>query len=73
MVTDKPQTTSRELQEHVAAEGVVVHRSTIQLTLHQEKLVGRAMRRKPFPECLPQESRLRYARAHLDKPEAFSK
>lgn len=45
MVTDKPQTNSRELQERLAAEGVVVHRSTIQLTLHQEKLKAQ----KAFP------------------------
>ena len=37
MVTDKPQ---------LAADGVVVHRSTIQCTLHQEKLIGRVMRKK---------------------------
>ena len=48
MVTDKPQTTSRELQEHLAADGVVVQRSTIQHTLHLEKLIRRAMRKKSF-------------------------
>ena len=48
MVTDKPQTTSRELQEHLATDGVVVHRSTIQRPLHQVKLIGWVMRKKPF-------------------------
>ena len=38
MVTDKPQTTFRELQEHLAADGVVVHHSTIQCTLQQSML-----------------------------------
>ena len=73
MVTDKPQTTSRELQEHLATDGVVVHRSTIQRTLHQEKLFGRLMRKKPFLSVRHKKSRMRYAKAHLDKPEAFWK
>uniref|UniRef100_A0A3B1JNM0 Reverse transcriptase domain-containing protein n=1 Tax=Astyanax mexicanus TaxID=7994 RepID=A0A3B1JNM0_ASTMX len=37
-VKDNPQTTSKELQHHLAADGVTVHRSTIQHTLHKEKL-----------------------------------
>ena len=36
LVTDKPQTTSKELQEHLAADGVIVHRSTVQRTLHKD-------------------------------------
>uniref|UniRef100_A0A3B1J718 Uncharacterized protein n=1 Tax=Astyanax mexicanus TaxID=7994 RepID=A0A3B1J718_ASTMX len=47
-VKDNPQTTSKELQHHLAADGVTVHRSTIQRTLHKEKLYGRVMRKKPF-------------------------
>ena len=58
MVTDKPQTTSRELQDHLAADGVVVHRSTIQRTLHQEKLIGRVMRKKPFLSVRHKKSRM---------------
>ena len=73
MVTDKPQTTSRELQEHLAADGVVVHRSTIQCTLHQEKLIRSMMRKKAFPEFFRHKSHMRYGKAHLDKPEAFWK
>ena len=73
MVTDKPQTTSRELQEHLAADGVVVHRSTIQRTLHQDKLIGRVMRKKPFLSVRHKKSRMRDGKAHLDKPEAFWK
>ena len=69
MVTDKPQTTSRELQEHLAADGVVVHRSTIQCTL----LIRRVMRKKPFLSVCHKKSRMRYGKAHLDKPEAFWK
>src|SRR4029434_7740453 len=33
MVKDNPQTTSKDLQDHLAADGVTVHRSTIQRTL----------------------------------------
>ena len=65
MVTDKLQTTSRELQEHLAADGVVVHRATIQRTLHQEKLIGRVMRKKPFLSVRHKKSRMRYGKAHL--------
>ncbi|CDQ58977.1 unnamed protein product [Oncorhynchus mykiss] len=43
-----PQTTSKDLQHHLAADGVTVHRSTIQHTLHKEKLYGRVMWKKPF-------------------------
>ncbi|CAJ0962928.1 unnamed protein product [Ranitomeya imitator] len=42
-VKDNPQTTSRELQHQLAADGVTVHWSTIQRTLHKEKLYGRVM------------------------------
>ena len=73
MVTDKPQTTSRELQEHLAADGVVVHHSTIQHTLHQEKLIGRVMSKKPLLSVHHKKSRMRYGKGHLDKPEGFWK
>lgn len=48
MVKDNPQTTSKDLQGHLAADGVTVHCSTIQRTLHREQLYGRVMRKKPF-------------------------
>ena len=35
-----PQTSSKDLQHDLAAEGVTVHRSTIQRTLHKEMLYG---------------------------------
>lgn len=47
-VKNSPQTTSKNLQHHLAADGVTVHHSTIQRTLHKEKLYGRVMRKKPF-------------------------
>lgn len=68
MVKYNPQTTSKDLQGHLAADGVTVHRSTIQRTLHKEKLYGRVMRKKPFLRTRHKQSRLRYAKAHLDKP-----
>ncbi|KAG2465277.1 TCB1 transposase, partial [Polypterus senegalus] len=74
MVIKEPRKTSKEIQDlqhHLAADGVTVHRSTIQRTLHKEMLYARVMQRKPF--LLPQhkQSRLRYAQAHLDKPASF--
>ncbi|CAJ0966371.1 unnamed protein product [Ranitomeya imitator] len=57
-VKGNPQTTSRELQHQLAADGVTVHRSTIQRTLHKEKLYGRVMRKKPFLQALHKQSQL---------------
>ncbi|XP_056416127.1 uncharacterized protein LOC130357457, partial [Hyla sarda] len=47
-VKNSPQTTSKDLQHHLAADGVTVHRSNIRCTLHKEKLYGRVMQKKPF-------------------------
>ncbi|KAI4878794.1 hypothetical protein NFI96_009235 [Prochilodus magdalenae] len=43
-----PQTSTKDLQHDLAADGVTVHRSTIRRTLHKEMLYGRVMQRKPF-------------------------
>src|SRR4029434_3135319 len=48
MVKDNPQTISQDMEDHLAADGVTVHRSTIQRTLHKEQLHGRVMRKKLF-------------------------
>ena len=68
MVKNNPQTTTNDLQDHLAADGVTVHPSTIQRTLHKEKLYGRVMRKKPFLSTRHKPSRLRYAKANLNKP-----
>jgi len=47
-VTEEPQNTSRDLQEDLAANGIHVHRSTVQRALHDEMLHGRVMRKKLF-------------------------
>ncbi|OCT89525.1 hypothetical protein XELAEV_18018147mg [Xenopus laevis] len=41
MVTDTPKITSKDLQEHLAADGVSVYRSTDQRNSHKEHLYGR--------------------------------
>lgn len=71
MVKNNPQTTSKDLQGYLAADGVAVHRSTIQRNLHKERLYGRVMRKKPFLHSRHKLSRLRYAKEHLDKPISF--
>lgn len=71
MVKDNPQTTSKDLQDHLAADGVTVHRSTIQHTLHKEQLYGKAMQKKPFLHTRHTYARLRFAKAHLNKPDSF--
>lgn len=70
-VTVNPQTSSKDQQHHLAADGVTVHRSTIQRTLRKEMLYGRVMRKKPFLCTRHKRCRLRYAKAHLDKPASF--
>ncbi|KAI4895208.1 hypothetical protein NFI96_002982 [Prochilodus magdalenae] len=62
-----PQTSTKDLQHDLAAEGVTVHRSTIRRNLHKEMLYGRVMQRKPFLRPHHKQSHLRYAKAHLDK------
>ncbi len=57
MVKDKPQTTSKELQEHLAADNVIV-------SLHKEQLNGRVMWKKLFLGTANKQSRLRYANAY---------
>lgn len=47
-VKNSPRTTSKDLQHQLAADGVTVHPSTIQRTLHREKLYGSVMRKKLF-------------------------
>ena len=48
MVKNNPETTSKHLQDHLAADGVTVHPLSIQRTLHKEKLYERVMQKKPF-------------------------
>ncbi|KAI4885008.1 hypothetical protein NFI96_001007 [Prochilodus magdalenae] len=66
-----PQTSTKDLQHDLTADGVTVHRSTIRRTLHKEMLYGRVMQRKPFLRPHHKQSRLRYAIAHLNKPASF--
>lgn len=65
-----PQTSSKDLHD-LSADGVTVHHSTIQRTLHKGMLYGRVMQKKPFLPTCHKQSRLRYAKAHLDKPASF--
>ncbi|KAI4893888.1 hypothetical protein NFI96_024336 [Prochilodus magdalenae] len=63
-----PQTSTKDLQHDLAAEGVAVHRSTIQRTLHKEMLYGRVMQRKPFLCPHHKQSRLsRTTRVHVER------
>ncbi|KAI4897656.1 hypothetical protein NFI96_006201 [Prochilodus magdalenae] len=54
-----PQTSTKDLQHGLAADGVTVHRSTIRRTLHKEMLYGRVMQRKHFLRPHHKQSRLR--------------
>ncbi|KAI4890691.1 hypothetical protein NFI96_033754 [Prochilodus magdalenae] len=54
-----PQTSTKDLQHDLAADGVTVHRSTIRRTLHKEMLYGRVMQKKPFLRPHHKQSRLR--------------
>ncbi|KAI4888254.1 hypothetical protein NFI96_002330 [Prochilodus magdalenae] len=66
-----PQTSTKNLQHDLAADGDTVHCSTIRHTLHKEMLYGGVMQRKPFLRPHHKQSRLRYAKAHLDKTETI--
>ncbi|KAI4889546.1 hypothetical protein NFI96_033114 [Prochilodus magdalenae] len=55
-----PQTSTKDLQHDLAADGVTVHRSTVQRTLHKEMLYGRVMQRKPFLHPLHKQSCLSF-------------
>ncbi|KAI4898452.1 hypothetical protein NFI96_011931, partial [Prochilodus magdalenae] len=59
-----PQTSTKDLQRDLAADGVTVHRSTIRRTLHKEMLYGRVMQRKPFLRPHHKQSHI----AKLDQP-----
>ncbi|KAI4873354.1 hypothetical protein NFI96_001976 [Prochilodus magdalenae] len=54
-----PQTSTKDLQQDLAADGVTVHRSTIRRTLPKEMLNGRVMQRKPFLRPHHKQSHLR--------------
>ncbi|KAI4884029.1 hypothetical protein NFI96_019554 [Prochilodus magdalenae] len=62
-----PQTSTKDLQHDLAADGVTVHRSTIRRTLHKEMLYERVMQRKPFLRPHHKQSRLKYASFILEK------
>ncbi|KAI4905041.1 hypothetical protein NFI96_016018 [Prochilodus magdalenae] len=60
-----PQTSTKDLQHDLAADGVTVHRSTIQRTLHKEMLYERVMQTKPFLRPHHKQSRLRDDREEI--------
>lgn len=64
-ISERPRRPPPTYLHHLAADGVTVHRSTIQRTLQKEKLYGRVMRKKPFLHARHKQSRLRYTNAHL--------
>ena len=70
-VSEKPQTTSKELQQHLASMGVSVHHSTVQRTLHKSELDGRVMRKKTFLRQKHKKNRVKFAKEHIDKPDVF--
>ncbi|KAI4876674.1 hypothetical protein NFI96_027141, partial [Prochilodus magdalenae] len=64
-----PQTSTKDLQHDLAADGVTVHRSTIRRTLHKEMLYGRVMQRKPFLRPHHKQTRLSTGTGNLVKVE----
>ncbi|KAI4903753.1 hypothetical protein NFI96_023332 [Prochilodus magdalenae] len=70
-----PQTSTKDLQHDLAADGVTVHRSTIWRTLHKEMLYRR--KRKPFLRPHHKQSCLRAVHArkptNLNQLEMFCK
>lgn len=68
-----PRLTAKDLQEDLADSGVVVHCSTVQRHLHKYDLHGRVIRRKPFLRPHHKIQRQKFAKEHLNKPDAFWK
>ncbi|KAI4878313.1 hypothetical protein NFI96_017964, partial [Prochilodus magdalenae] len=64
-----PETSTKDLQHDLAADGVTVHRSTIRRTLHKEMLYGRVMQRKPFLRPHHKQRRLSTGTGNLVKVE----
>uniref|UniRef100_A0A3Q2CFB6 Tc1-like transposase DDE domain-containing protein n=1 Tax=Cyprinodon variegatus TaxID=28743 RepID=A0A3Q2CFB6_CYPVA len=72
-VKANPRITSRELQTSLSASGINVHASTIRRNINRHGIHGRVARRKPLLSRKNKAARLKFAREHLDKPEAFWK
>ena len=60
-VTETPQVTPNEFQEDLAADGLVIHHSTVQCALRREMMDRWVMQKKPFLKSNHKQSRLEYA------------
>ena len=63
-VNAKPQTTTKDLQEHLAGMEMQVHRATVQRTLQQNGLHSRITRKKLFRRPQHKRNLLKYAKEH---------
>lgn len=59
------------LTSFTAGSGQSVHVTTISQALHKAGLYGRVARKKPFLKKCCTQSRLRYAKTHLEESDTF--
>ena len=72
-VTSNPRTSADDVQKSLKDAGVEVHQSTVRRALDREGLHGRVARRKPLLSPKHRKMRLTFAKAHVDKENAFWK
>ena len=66
-----PRVTSRQLQEELAVLGIHVHISTISRHLTTAGLAARIPRKKPLLTRKHRETRLKYGKTYINKPQHF--
>uniref|UniRef100_A0A8C5MZ74 Transposase Tc1-like domain-containing protein n=1 Tax=Leptobrachium leishanense TaxID=445787 RepID=A0A8C5MZ74_9ANUR len=70
-VEKSPRVTAEELRKDLSDVGTEVSAQTIRRTLRNEGLHARIPRRTPLLSPKNKESRLQYAKSHVDKPQKF--
>uniref|UniRef100_A0A8C5PSH6 Transposase n=1 Tax=Leptobrachium leishanense TaxID=445787 RepID=A0A8C5PSH6_9ANUR len=71
MVDKQPQTSSKEIQAVLQAQGASVSVRTIHRHLNELKLYGRGPRRTPLLTQRHKKARLQFAKMYLSKPKSF--
>uniref|UniRef100_A0A8C5WJP2 Transposase n=1 Tax=Leptobrachium leishanense TaxID=445787 RepID=A0A8C5WJP2_9ANUR len=71
MVDKRPQTSSKEIQAVLQAQGASVSAQTIRRHVNEMKRYGRRPRRTPLLTQRPKKARRQFAKMYLSKPKSF--
>uniref|UniRef100_A0A8C5R6B6 Transposase n=1 Tax=Leptobrachium leishanense TaxID=445787 RepID=A0A8C5R6B6_9ANUR len=71
MVDKRPQTSSKEIQAVLQAQGASVSARTIRRHVNEMKRYGRRPRRTPLLTQRPKKARRQFAKMYLSKPKSF--